>query len=80
MERTQGLAYRLGIAFLTVALIAFLAGCVNKAQQNFQRPPAPVTVATAVAQDVSSYLDSLGKISQWRAGAGAHAVGDHSSV
>lgn len=62
MNRTQGLPYRLGIAFLTVAAIAFLAGCVNKAQQNFQRPPAPVTVATAVAQDVATYLDSLGKI------------------
>ncbi len=59
MKRTQGLAYRLGIALLGVAS---LAGCVNKAQQNFQRPPAPVTVATAVAQDVSTYLDSLGKI------------------
>jgi multidrug efflux system membrane fusion protein len=59
MKRTQGSAYRLGIALLGVA---FLAGCVNKAQQNFQRPPAPVTVATAVAQDVSTYLDSLGKI------------------
>ncbi|HJT64849.1 MAG TPA: efflux RND transporter periplasmic adaptor subunit [Pyrinomonadaceae bacterium] len=61
MKRTQGLAYRPGIAFLIVA-IAALAGCVNKAQQSFQRPPAPVTVATAVAQDVSMYLDSLGKI------------------
>ena len=62
MKRTQGLAYRPGIALLGVAAIAFLAGCVNKAQQSFQRPPAPVTVATAVAQDVSTYLDSLGKI------------------
>jgi multidrug efflux system membrane fusion protein len=59
MKRTQGLAYRLGITLLGVA---FLAGCVNKAQQNIQRPPAPVTVSTAVAQDVSTYLDSLGKI------------------
>ena len=62
MKRTQGLAYRLGFALLGVAAIASLAGCVNKAQQNFQRPPAPVTVSTAVAQDVSTYLDSLGKI------------------
>jgi multidrug efflux system membrane fusion protein len=62
MNRTKGLAYRLGIALLGVAGIASLAGCVNKAQQNFQRPPAPVTVATAVAQDVATYLDSLGKI------------------
>ena len=62
MKRRQGLAYRPGIALLIAASIAVLAGCVNKAQQSFQRPPAPVTVATAVAQDVSMYLDSLGKI------------------
>lgn len=62
MKCRQGLAYRPGIALLIAASIAVLAGCVNKAQQSFQRPPAPVTVATAVAQDVSMYLDSLGKI------------------
>jgi len=35
---------------------------VNKAQPNFQRPPAPVVVSTAVSQDVSNYMDALGKI------------------
>jgi multidrug efflux system membrane fusion protein len=62
MKRQQGLSYRLKIALLTVAALASLAGCVNKAQQNFERPPAPVTVAPAVAQDVATYLDALGKI------------------
>jgi multidrug efflux system membrane fusion protein len=65
MKREQSLAYlpgRLGIALLIPALLFSLAGCVNKAQQNFERPPAPVTVAAAVSQDVSNYLDSLGKI------------------
>jgi membrane fusion protein, multidrug efflux system len=62
MKRQQGLSYRLKIALLTVATLASLAGCVNKAQQNFERPPAPVTVAPAVAQDVATYLDALGKI------------------
>ena len=62
MKRAQSLSDRLGIAFLVGISIASLAGCVNKAQQNFQRPPAPVTVATAVSQDVSTYLDALGKI------------------
>src|SRR5687768_17622367 len=38
------------------------SACVNKAQQNFERPPAPVTVTAAVSQDVSNYLDALGKI------------------
>jgi len=37
------------------------AGCVNKAQQNFARPPAPVVVAKAVTQDVPTYLDAIGK-------------------
>ena len=68
MKREQRLVFphgpvgRLGIALLITALFSFLAGCVNKAQQNFDRPPAPVTVAAAVSQDVANYLDSLGKI------------------
>ncbi|PYS77943.1 MAG: hypothetical protein DMF70_15745, partial [Acidobacteria bacterium] len=36
-------------------------GCVNKAQQNFDRPPAPVTVTEAITQDVPTYLDAIGK-------------------
>ena len=43
-------------------MLAPLAGCVNKAQPNFERPPAPVIVSTAVSQDVSNYMDALGKI------------------
>jgi multidrug efflux system membrane fusion protein len=39
----------------------FLVGCVNKAQQSFERPPAPVTVTTVVTQDVPTYLDAIGK-------------------
>jgi multidrug efflux system membrane fusion protein len=34
---------------------------VNKAQQNFERPPAPVTVTEAITQDVPTYLDAIGK-------------------
>src|SRR6476646_10558564 len=38
------------------------AGCSNKAaQQGFERPPAPVSVTLAVAQDVPTYLDAIGK-------------------
>jgi multidrug efflux system membrane fusion protein len=47
---------------LIAALAAAASGCVNKAQQNFERPPAPVTVTAAVSQDVANYLDALGKI------------------
>jgi multidrug efflux system membrane fusion protein len=47
--------------FVLVLLTAFLVGCVNKAQQSFERPPAPVSVSAAVAQDVPTYLDAIGK-------------------
>src|SRR6185369_3131885 len=38
-------------------------GCTNKAAQQggFERPPAPVSVSAAVAQDVPTYLDAIGK-------------------
>jgi multidrug efflux system membrane fusion protein len=65
MKRKQGLVYRVdrpGSALLIAALLFSLAGCVNKAQQNSERPPAPVIVTAAVSQDVSNYLDALGKI------------------
>jgi multidrug efflux system membrane fusion protein len=47
---------------IVLAVCVVLAGCVNKAQPNFERPPAPVVVSTAVSQDVSNYMDALGKI------------------
>lgn len=38
------------------------SGCANKAaQQQFERPPAPVTVTAATAQDVPTYIDAVGK-------------------
>jgi multidrug efflux system membrane fusion protein len=36
-------------------------GCGSKAQQSFERPPAPVQVAEASSQDVPVYLDAIGK-------------------
>lgn len=62
MNREHSLSFRLNSLLLITALAAAASGCVNKAQQNFERPPAPVTVAAAVSQDVSNYLDALGKI------------------
>jgi multidrug efflux system membrane fusion protein len=38
-----------------------LAGCAKRAPGGFQRPPAPVSVATAVSRDVPVYLDEVGK-------------------
>src|SRR5713226_8402998 len=53
---------RFGIALYLAGLsAAFFTGCTNKAQQSFERPPAPVSVATAVTQDVPTYLDAIGK-------------------
>ena len=49
-------------ALLGLALIfAGLAACNKKPEANFERPPAPVTVARAVAQDVPVYIDAVGK-------------------
>lgn len=59
MKLLQRLFCRLAVIVTTTAL---LAGCSNQAQQNFTRPPAPVIVSTAVSQDVSNYMDALGKI------------------
>jgi len=39
-----------------------LASCGKNAPATVQRPPAPVTAATAVAQDVPVYLDEVGKV------------------
>jgi len=62
MNREHSFFYRLTTVLLIAVLAAAASGCVNKAQPNFERPPAPVTVTAAVAQDVSNYLDALGKI------------------
>lgn len=45
--------------FLSVLL---LLGCSNKAAQpQFERPPAPVSATAALAQDVPTYIDAIGK-------------------
>src|SRR5499433_287649 len=55
------LFYCLGITLTALSSVLF-SGCANKAaQQGFERPPAPVTVTTAVMQDVPIYLDAIGK-------------------
>jgi len=46
------------LAFLSILV---LAGCEAKAQQSFERPPAPVSVVTAASEDVPIYLDEIGK-------------------
>ena len=43
-------------------LLVLLAGCDRQAPASLERPPAPVSVATAVTQDVPIYIDAVGKI------------------
>ena len=45
---------------LACVLGLLLGGCAKKDPPAFERPPSPVTVATAVAQDVPFYLDEVG--------------------
>jgi multidrug efflux system membrane fusion protein len=54
---------RISPAFaFAVALSALLAGaCKKKDPPSFQRPPAPVSIATAAVRDVPIYLDEIGK-------------------
>src|SRR6476660_5194649 len=62
MNYDQNLSYRRGILLCVVGLPAiFLAGCVNKAQPKFERPPSPVQITAAISQDVPTYLDAIGK-------------------
>lgn len=50
------------LLFLAALTATILTGCANKAaQQGFERPPAPVSVTAAVAEDVPTYLDAIGK-------------------
>jgi multidrug efflux system membrane fusion protein len=51
---------RSALLFLSLTVIVS-TGCVNKAQQSFNRPPSPVQVTAAVSQDVPTYLDAIGK-------------------
>jgi membrane fusion protein, multidrug efflux system len=54
----------IGCAPLGLALFAacLAVGCGKESQPNFERPPAPVVVAAAVAEDVPIYIDAVGKI------------------
>ena len=62
MRYNQGRSSRLGSVLYLIGVSACLfTGCANKAQQNFARPPAPVTVTVAITQDVPTYLDAIGK-------------------
>jgi membrane fusion protein, multidrug efflux system len=44
-----------------IVVVFLRAGNQQNAQAGFQRPPASVAIATAIAQDVPIYLDEIGK-------------------
>ena len=59
-RRRLPLVTSISLSLLTLVL---LNGCANKAAQQggFERPPAPVSVTPAIAEDVPTYLDAIGK-------------------
>jgi multidrug efflux system membrane fusion protein len=62
MKYDQGPDNSRGVLLSVIAVFAVvLSGCVNRAQQTFDRPPASVQVSDAIAQDVPTYLDAIGK-------------------
>jgi membrane fusion protein, multidrug efflux system len=46
---------------LFVSMLLVMTGCSKQEQMEFKPPPPPVTVATAISQDVPVYLDQVGK-------------------
>jgi multidrug efflux system membrane fusion protein len=65
MENERALIYLfrqpVGVLLASALIIPYFAGCRGRAQQSFERPPAPVQVTAAVSQDVPTYLDAIGK-------------------
>jgi len=59
-DRGRGSRF-LAVLYLTGLWACIFTSCANKAQQNFERPPAPVSVTVAITQDVPTYLDAIGK-------------------
>src|ERR1700687_4107289 len=49
----------LGLA--CIADFTLIMGCAKKEPPAFERPPAPVTVVSAISQDVPFYLDEVGR-------------------
>ena len=49
------------ITISLAAILTVMSGCEQRTPPAFQRPPASVSVATAVQQDAPVYIDSVGK-------------------
>lgn len=59
--KRRSLAFVLLPGLAALAVMSFTGCSKNAAQQGFERPPAPVSVSAAVAEDVPTYLDAIGK-------------------
>ncbi|MGH9915593.1 MAG: efflux RND transporter periplasmic adaptor subunit, partial [Pyrinomonadaceae bacterium] len=62
MRNNQKLIFRL-VVVLGLACFSAIAfvGCKKTESLAFERPPAPVSVVAAIAQDVPIYMDEIGK-------------------
>ena len=49
------------LSLLVLSLVVLLSACAKKDPPAFTRPPAPVSVAPAVSDDVPLYLDEVGR-------------------
>jgi multidrug efflux system membrane fusion protein len=61
LPKGKRVRFAVGTAVLILAALGSAACGGKKNTQSFERPPAPVTVAQAVARDVPVYLDEVGK-------------------
>ncbi|HSF56800.1 MAG TPA: efflux RND transporter periplasmic adaptor subunit, partial [Candidatus Binatia bacterium] len=61
LQTSRGWIATISARALVVLGSLVFAACEKKAPPSFERPPAPVTVATAVTQDVPNYIDAIGK-------------------
>lgn len=61
LPKEKRVRFAVGAAALLLAAFGFVSCSGKKDPRSFERPPAPVTVAQAVARDVPVYLDEVGK-------------------
>jgi membrane fusion protein, multidrug efflux system len=61
-DKRRGRRVTQGLLALTLLGAGAYAGCGKQTEATFERPPAPVTVASAVTRDVPLYIDALGKM------------------
>ena len=51
-----------GATLAALVAASALSGCSENSQPSFARPPAPVAIAAAIAENVPNYIDAVGKV------------------